>query len=146
MEGRMTICNMTIEGGGRAGMVAPDDVTFEWIEGRPAAPDPLPLDEWRALRTDDGAAFDREIELDASAISPQVTWGTTPEMVAPVTGEVPEPSSEGEERALRYMDLRPGTAIREIELDRVFIGSGPHARPRPPPAAAPGRAGRRPGG
>src|SRR5205814_5635444 len=75
MEGRMTICNMTIEGGGRAGMVAPDDVTFEWLEGRPAAPDPLPVDEWRALRTDDRAGFDREIEIDASQISPQVTWG-----------------------------------------------------------------------
>src|SRR3989440_6850456 len=123
MEGRMTICNMTIEGGGRAGMVAPDDVTFEWLEGRPAAPDPLPVDEWRSLRTDDGVEFDREIEVDASTISPQVTWGTTPGMVAPVTGEVPEPRTEGEERALRYMDLAPGTPIREIPLDRVFIGS-----------------------
>ncbi len=128
MEGRMTICNMTIEGGGRAGMVAPDDVTFEWLEGRTAAPDPLPVDEWRALRTDEGAAFDREIEVDASQISPQVTWGTTPEMVAPVTGEVPEPRTEGEERALTYMDLRPGTAIREIPLDRVFIGSCTNSR------------------
>ena len=128
MEGRMTICNMTIEGGGRAGMVAPDDVTFEWLEGRAAAPDPLPVDEWRALRTEDGAAFDRELEVDASAISPQVTWGTTPGMVAPVTGEVPEPGTEGEERALRYMDLRPGTPIREIALDRVFIGSCTNSR------------------
>ena len=128
MEGRMTICNMTIEGGGRAGMVGPDDVTFEWLEGRAAAPDPLPVDEWRALRTEDGAAFDRELEVDASAISPQVTWGTTPGMVAPVTGEVPEPGTEGEERALRYMDLRPGTPIREIALDRVFIGSCTNSR------------------
>ncbi|HEX8073741.1 MAG TPA: 3-isopropylmalate dehydratase large subunit [Thermoleophilaceae bacterium] len=128
MEGRMTVCNMTIEGGGRAGMIAPDTTTFEWLEGRPAAPDPLPVEEWSALRTDDGASFDREMEVDASAISPQVTWGTTPEMVAPVTGAVPEPSSEGEERALRYMDLRPGTPIRDIELDRVFIGSCTNSR------------------
>ena len=128
MEGRMTVCNMTIEGGGRAGMVAPDDVTFEWLEGRPAAPDPLPVDEWRSLRTDDGVEFDREIEVDASTISPQVTWGTTPGMVAPVTGEVPEPRTEGEERALRYMDLAPGTPIREIPLDRVFIGSCTNSR------------------
>jgi 3-isopropylmalate/(R)-2-methylmalate dehydratase large subunit len=128
MEGRMTICNMTIEAGGRAGMVAPDDVTFEWLDGRPAAPDPLPVDEWSALRSDEGATFDSEVDLDASAVSPQVTWGTTPEMVAPVTGAVPEPSTEGEERALRYMDLRPGTPIREIELDRVFIGSCTNSR------------------
>src|SRR5918999_369007 len=119
---------MTIEGGGRAGMIAPDDTTFEWIEDRPAAPDPLPVDEWRALRTDDGAAFDTEIEVDASALEPQVTWGTTPEMVAPVTAAVPEPSSEGEERALRYMDLQPGTPIQDIRLDRIFIGSCTNSR------------------
>src|SRR5215218_2025532 len=89
MEGRMTICNMTIEGGGRAGMVAPDDATFEWVEGRPGAPDPLPLDEWRALRTDDGASFDREVEIDASQLAPQVTWGTTPGMVVGVIDAVP---------------------------------------------------------
>jgi 3-isopropylmalate/(R)-2-methylmalate dehydratase large subunit len=128
MEGRMTICNMTIEGGGRAGMIAPDQTTYEWLEGRPAAPDPLPVAEWGALRTDDGAQFDREVEVDASAVSPQVTWGTTPEMVAPVTGAVPEPASEGEERALKYMDLRPGTPIQEIALDRVFIGSCTNSR------------------
>jgi 3-isopropylmalate/(R)-2-methylmalate dehydratase large subunit len=128
MEGRMTICNMTIEGGGRAGMIAPDDTTFEWIEGRPAAPDPLPADEWRALRTDDGATFDTEIEVDATKLEPQVTWGTTPEMVAPVTAAVPEPASEGEERALRYMDLSPGTPIQEIKLDRIFIGSCTNSR------------------
>jgi 3-isopropylmalate/(R)-2-methylmalate dehydratase large subunit len=128
MEGRMTICNMTIEGGGRAGMIAPDGITYEWLEGRDAAPDPLPVDDWDALRSDDGAAFDRELEVDASAISPQVTWGTTPGMVAPVTGAVPEPGSEGEERALRYMDLRPGTPIQEIALDRVFIGSCTNSR------------------
>jgi 3-isopropylmalate/(R)-2-methylmalate dehydratase large subunit len=128
MEGRMTVCNMTIEAGGRSGMVAPDDTTFEWLEGREAAPVPLPVDEWRALRTEDGAVFDREVNIHAEEISPQVTWGTTPEMVAPVTGAVPEPSTEGEERALRYMDLSPGTAIQEIKLDRVFIGSCTNAR------------------
>ena len=128
MEGRMTICNMTIEGGGRAGMVAPDQTTYEWLEGRPAAPDPLPAADWDALRTDDGAAFDREVRIDASEISPQVTWGTTPEMVAPVTGAVPEPASDGEQRALKYMDLRPGTPIQDIRLDRVFIGSCTNSR------------------
>ena len=128
MEGRMTVCNMTIEGGGRAGMVAPDATTFEWLDGRDAAPDPLPIDDWLALRTDDGAAFDRQLDVDATAIVPQVTWGTTPGMVAPVTGAVPEPSSEGEQRALRYMDLSPGTAIQEIRLDRVFIGSCTNSR------------------
>jgi 3-isopropylmalate/(R)-2-methylmalate dehydratase large subunit len=128
MEGRMTICNMTIEGGGRAGMIAPDDTTFEWVEGREAAPDPLPLDEWRELRTDDGATFDREVEIDASEISPQVTWGTTPGMVTDVTSAVPEPRAEGDERALEYMALEPGTPMREIRLDRVFIGSCTNSR------------------
>src|SRR3954468_20044535 len=127
MEGRMTVCNMTIEGGGRAGMVAPDETTFEWLRGRPAAPAEIP-DEWRELQPDGGASFDKQIEVDASALSPQVTWGTTPGMVAPVTGEVPQPKSEGEERALRYMDLRPGTPIEQIELDRVFIGSCTNSR------------------
>src|SRR4051794_4528502 len=128
MEGRMTVCNMTIEAGGRAGMIAPDSTTFEWLEGRPAAPGELPRDEWCALRTDDGASFDREVEIDASAVTPQVTWGTTPEMVAPVTEAVPEPKSDGEERALKYMDLEPGTPLQEIKLDRVFIGSCTNAR------------------
>jgi 3-isopropylmalate/(R)-2-methylmalate dehydratase large subunit len=128
MEGRMTVCNMTIEAGGRSGMIAPDETTFEWLEGRDAAPDSLPVDEWLALRTEEGASFDREVTIDAGEISPQVTWGTTPEMVAPVTGAVPEPSTEGEARALRYMDLAPGTAIQGIKLDRVFIGSCTNAR------------------
>ena len=128
MEGRMTVCNMTIEGGGRAGMIAPDDTTFEWVEGREAAPDPLPLDEWRELRTDEGASFDKEVLVDASAISPQVTWGTTPGMVTGVASAVPEPASEGDERALEYMALSPGTRIAEIELDRVFIGSCTNSR------------------
>ncbi|HLM10646.1 MAG TPA: 3-isopropylmalate dehydratase large subunit [Thermoleophilaceae bacterium] len=128
MEGRMTVCNMTIEGGGRAGMIAPDDTTFEWVDGREAAPEPLPLDAWRELHTDDGAPFDKEVLIDASALSPQVTWGTTPGMVVDVTSEVPEPRSEGDTRALEYMELEPGTAISEIRLDRVFIGSCTNSR------------------
>ena len=128
MEGRMTVCNMTIEAGGRAGMIAPDDTTFEWIEGRPAAPAELPLDEWRRLRTDAGASFDKEVVIDASALSPQVTWGTTPSMVTDVTAAVPEPAGEGEERALEYMALEPGTPVQEIPLDRVFIGSCTNSR------------------
>src|SRR5579864_351194 len=104
MEGRMTVCNMTIEGGGRAGMIAPDETTFEWVVGRPGAPSEVP-EQWRDLHTDDGASFDKEIEVNASAISPMVTWGTTPGMVIPVTDSVPEPHSEQDERALEYMGL-----------------------------------------
>jgi 3-isopropylmalate/(R)-2-methylmalate dehydratase large subunit len=130
MEGRMTVCNMTIEGGGRAGMVAPDDTTVAWMEGRPAAPENL--DEaaaaWRDLHTEDGAEFDREIEVDAAALSPMVTWGTTPGMVVPVTEAVPEPISEGDERALKYMDLEPGTPMRDIAVERVFVGSCTNSR------------------
>jgi 3-isopropylmalate/(R)-2-methylmalate dehydratase large subunit len=130
MEGRMTICNMTIEGGGRAGMIAPDDTTYEWVEGRNAAPEDFDaaVERWRGLPTEDGATFDRDEEIDASSISPMVTWGTTPGQVVEVTGAVPEPASETEERALRYMDLEPGRAMREIELDRVFIGSCTNSR------------------
>jgi 3-isopropylmalate/(R)-2-methylmalate dehydratase large subunit len=130
MEGRMTICNMTIEGGGRAGMIAPDDTTFEWLRGRPAAPADLDgaIAEWRGLRTDDGASFDREITVDAGALSPLVSWGTNPGQVVPVTGAVPEPSSDSDERALTYMALEPGTPITEIPLDRVFIGSCTNSR------------------
>jgi 3-isopropylmalate/(R)-2-methylmalate dehydratase large subunit len=127
MEGRMTVCNMTIEGGGRAGMVAPDETTFEWVLGRPGAPDSIP-DEWRLLRTDDGASFDREVVVDASAISPMVTWGTTPGMVVQVTDSVPEPASDQDEHALDYMGLEAGTPIQEIKLDRVFIGSCTNSR------------------
>ena len=127
MEGRMTVCNMTIEGGGRAGMIAPDETTFAWFAGRPGSPAEIP-EEWRALRTEEGAAFDREIAVDASALSPQVTWGTNPGMVAPVTGAVPEPASDGDERALEYMALAAGTPIEEIALDRVFIGSCTNSR------------------
>ncbi|HTX09350.1 MAG TPA: 3-isopropylmalate dehydratase large subunit [Solirubrobacteraceae bacterium] len=142
MEGRMTVCNMTIEGGGRAGMIAPDQTTFEWVIGRPAAPDAVP-DAWRELRTEDGATFDKEIEVDASAISPMVTWGTNPGMVVPVTEAVPEPQSDQDERALDYMGLEPGTAIEEIKLDRVFIGSCTNARIGDLRAAASVVAGRR---
>jgi 3-isopropylmalate/(R)-2-methylmalate dehydratase large subunit len=127
MEGRMTVCNMTIEGGGRAGMIAPDDTTFDWVLGRPAAPSEIP-DEWMSLRSDPGSAFDREIVVDAAAISPMVTWGTNPGMVVPVTEAVPEPASDQDERALEYMALEPGTPISEIKLDRVFIGSCTNSR------------------
>jgi len=130
MEGRMTICNMTIEGGGRAGMVAPDDTTFEWVQGRPAAPEDFDaaVEAWRELRTEEGAEFDREIVVDVSALSPMVTWGTTPGMVVPVTETVPEPSSPQDERALEYMGLSAGTPIEELRLDRVFIGSCTNSR------------------
>jgi 3-isopropylmalate/(R)-2-methylmalate dehydratase large subunit len=123
----MTICNMTIEGGGRAGMIAPDETTFEWVIGRPAAPGEVP-EEWRDLGSDDGASFEWEIAVDASAVSPMVTWGTNPGMVVAVTQAVPEPASEQDERALEYMGLEPGTPIEEIKLDRVFIGSCTNSR------------------
>jgi 3-isopropylmalate/(R)-2-methylmalate dehydratase large subunit len=127
IEGRMTVCNMTIEGGGRAGMIAPDETTFEWVASRPAAPRQIP-EEWHSLHTDAGARFDREIVVDAAALSPMVTWGTTPGMVVPVTESVPEPGSEQDERALEYMGLQPGTPMQEIALDRVFIGSCTNSR------------------
>jgi 3-isopropylmalate/(R)-2-methylmalate dehydratase large subunit len=127
MEGRMTVCNMTIEGGGRAGMVAPDDTTFEWVLGRPGAPAEIP-GEWSSLHTEEGASFDKEVAVDAGAISPMVTWGTTPGMVVGVSDAVPDPTSDQDERALHYMDLRPGTPIEEIKLDRVFIGSCTNSR------------------
>jgi 3-isopropylmalate/(R)-2-methylmalate dehydratase large subunit len=133
MEGRMTVCNMTIEGGGRAGMIAPDDTTFAWFESRPprvGAPRDLDAaaEEWRALRTDDGASFDREIVVDAGALSPLVTWGTNPAQVVGVGDRVPEPATEADERALRYMALEPGTPMQDVRLDRVFIGSCTNAR------------------
>jgi 3-isopropylmalate/(R)-2-methylmalate dehydratase large subunit len=127
MEGRMTICNMTIEGGGRAGMIAPDETTLEWVVGRPGAPAEVP-EQWRSLKTDPGAEFDREIAVDAAAISPMVTWGTTPGMVVQVTEAVPAPRSDQDERALDYMGLEPGVPIEEIKLDRVFIGSCTNSR------------------
>src|SRR3954463_15382148 len=130
MEQRMTICNMTIEGGGRAGMIAPDDTTFAWVEGRPGAPEDFDaaVERWRALTTEDGATFDREVTVDASALSPMVSWGTNPGQVIPVTDSVPDPRTDGEQRALKYMALEPGTPMREIKLDRVFIGSCTNSR------------------
>jgi 3-isopropylmalate/(R)-2-methylmalate dehydratase large subunit len=124
MEGRMTVCNMTIEGGGRAGMIAPDETTFAWVRDHGAEVDPA----WTELFTEDGATFDKEIVIDASAISPMVSWGTNPAQVAPVTAAVPAPASDGEERALVYMGLEAGTPIEEIKLDRVFIGSCTNSR------------------
>jgi 3-isopropylmalate/(R)-2-methylmalate dehydratase large subunit len=151
MEGRMTVCNMSIEAGARAGMVAPDDVTFAYLEGRPGAPKDWEraLDEWRLLRTDDGAVFDREVVVDLDELKPQVTWGTNPAMVAPVDGVVPDPDDfEADEResvvrALRYMDLQPGTPLIDIRIDKVFIGSCTNARIEDLRAAAEVAAGRR---
>ena len=132
MEGRMTICNMSIEWGAKAGMVAPDDTTYAYVEGRPHAPGGAAweqaLDYWRTLTTDKGAHFGGQIDIDASTLEPHVTWGTTPAQVVPVTGRVPAPRSETDERALRYMDLKPGLALADIAIDRVFIGSCTNAR------------------
>ncbi|MBV8608929.1 MAG: 3-isopropylmalate dehydratase large subunit, partial [Singulisphaera sp.] len=140
MEGRMTICNMSIEAGARAGLIGPDDTTFEYITrgDRPFAPKGAALDaalaDWKALRTDDPSAFDRHVRIDASALVPQVTWGTNPAMTVDVTGRVPEPdavpfaSREDARRALDYMGLTPGTPIREIPIDVVFIGSCTNGR------------------
>ena len=127
MEGRMTICNMTIEGGGRAGMIAPDQTTFDYVIGRPAAPQTVP-DDWRDLQTEPGAHFDRELTIDCADISPMVTWGTTPGMVVGVADSVPQPAGEQDERALEYMGLEGGTPIEQIKLDRVFIGSCTNSR------------------
>jgi 3-isopropylmalate/(R)-2-methylmalate dehydratase large subunit len=139
MEGRMTVCNMSIEAGARAGMVAPDDTTFAYIEGRPFAPRgkdfQVAVDTWKAIASDPNAAFDAVVELDAARIAPQVTWGTNPGMVTDVTGRVPDPTDfrdpveqEAAERALEYMALKPGTRIADIPLDRVFIGSCTNSR------------------
>jgi 3-isopropylmalate/(R)-2-methylmalate dehydratase large subunit len=139
MEGRMTLCNMSIEAGARAGMVAPDDSTFGYISGRRFAPSGTAWDEavafWKTLPSDEGAIFDREIEIEASTLAPAVTWGTSPGMVVPVSESVPDPAqmrSEAErqaaERALRYMGLKAGTAVQDVAVDRVFIGSCTNAR------------------
>jgi len=133
MEGRMTICNMSIEGGARAGLVAPDDTTFAYVEGRPFAPKgadwEAALGHWRTLPTDDGAAFDTEVVLDASALEPYVSWGTNPAQSTTIDGVVPDPGDNGSaQRALRYMDLEPGTAIRDIRPDTIFIGSCTNSR------------------
>ncbi|HEV8655066.1 MAG TPA: 3-isopropylmalate dehydratase large subunit [Candidatus Limnocylindria bacterium] len=138
LEGRMTVCNMSIEAGARAGMIAPDDVTFAYVENRQHAPKGArwerALDDWRALPTDDGARFDREVRIDASELRPYVSWGTNPAQTVTIDGRVPDPDAlepalrEAAGRALRYMDLRPGTPIRDITVDAVFLGSCTNAR------------------
>ncbi len=139
MEGRMTVCNMSIEAGARAGMVAPDDTTFAYLEGRPYAPRgsdwEKALDDWRSLTTDDGAAFDRTVQIDASSVRPHVTWGTNPAQVVTVDGAVPDPdafddpgAAEAARRALAYMGLSAGTPMRDVPVDTVFIGSCTNSR------------------
>jgi 3-isopropylmalate/(R)-2-methylmalate dehydratase large subunit len=139
MEGRMTVCNMSIEAGARAGLVAPDDTTFAYLEGRPYAPTgeawEAALDYWRSLPTDEGAAFDKEVALDASGLEPFVSWGTNPAQVVELSGSVPSPDSfleatarESAARALEYMGLRAGTPLRDIAVDTVFIGSCTNSR------------------
>jgi 3-isopropylmalate/(R)-2-methylmalate dehydratase large subunit len=139
MEARMTLCNMAIEAGARAGMVAVDENTIEYLRGRPFAPKgkmwDRAVDHWRTLKSDDNARFDFEVRLDAREIKPQVTWGTSPEMVVPVDGRVPDPDKEkdevkreGMERALTYMGLKPNTQITDIRVDKVFIGSCTNSR------------------
>jgi len=139
MEGRMTICNMSIEAGARAGMVAPDDVTFEYIKGKQHAPKGTNWDEavshWRTLSTDSGASFDAEVHIDASQLTPYVTWGTNPGQGLPLTSTVPDPADVQDsderaaiEQALAYMDLKPGTPLREIEVNTVFLGSCTNGR------------------
>ena len=139
MDGRMTVCNMSIEAGARAGMIAPDETTFEYLRGRTFAPKGDAFDaavnKWRSLPSDVGASYDKVVEVDATALEPNVTWGTNPGMVAPITGQVPDPSSfsiagdrEAAERALVYMGLEPNTPIQDIKVDRVFLGSCTNAR------------------
>ncbi len=139
MEGRMTLCNLTIEGGARSGLIAPDETTFSYIKGRARAPKAAAFEAavnyWKTLKSDPDAHFDAEIELDAAAIAPFVTWGTSPEQGLPITGSVPDPASfadenkrAGAERALAYMDLKPGTKLTDIKIDRVFIGSCTNGR------------------
>jgi 3-isopropylmalate/(R)-2-methylmalate dehydratase large subunit len=139
MEGRMTICNMSIEAGARAGMIAPDDTTFAYLEGRPRVPSGRAWEEavagWRGLASDPGAAYDREVVVDTSALAPQVTWGTNPGMVTDITGRVPDPrdyerdsDQRAAERALEYMGLAPGTPLEGVPVDRVFLGSCTNAR------------------
>jgi len=139
MEGRMTVCNMSIEAGARAGMVAVDDKTIEYVRGRTFAPKGAMWDKaeayWRTLKSDEGARFDSVVELDAASIKPQVTWGTNPEMVAPIDGRVPDPAAEPNkvkrewmERALKYMGLQPNTPIVDIRPDKIFIGSCTNSR------------------
>jgi 3-isopropylmalate/(R)-2-methylmalate dehydratase large subunit len=139
MEGRMTLCNMAIEAGARAGMIAADDTTVSYLKGRPFAPQGALWDKavayWNTLHSDEGAQFDQVVELDAAQIKPQVTWGTSPEMVVAVNGRVPDPATmsdavkrDAAERALKYMDLKANTPIAEISIDKVFIGSCTNSR------------------
>ena len=139
MEGRMTVCNMSVEGGARAGMVAADAKTFEYLKGRPKAPKGAAWEQalryWETLQSDEGAAFDREVRLDAARLPPIVTWGTSPEQITAVTGRVPVPDEIADEnkrsaarRALEYMGLKGGERITDLKLDRVFIGSCTNAR------------------
>jgi 3-isopropylmalate/(R)-2-methylmalate dehydratase large subunit len=139
IEGRLTVCNMSIEAGARAGMVAPDEITFEYLCGRPFAPKGADWDKavayWRTLPSDPEATFDREVHLDAGEIAPMVTWGTSPETAAPITGRVPDPAESRDpdrratmESALAYMGLTPGTPLSEVAVDRVFIGSCTNSR------------------
>ena len=139
MEGRMTVCNMSIEAGARAGMIAPDDTTFAFLEGRKHSPKGADweraLDDWRSLVTDEGAVFDSEVRIDATSLRPTITWGTNPAQSVSIDGAVPDPGSLGTaaerhaaQRALEYMGLRPGTAIRDIGVDTVFIGSCTNGR------------------
>jgi 3-isopropylmalate/(R)-2-methylmalate dehydratase large subunit len=139
MEGRMTVCNMAIEAGARSGMVAVDEVTLQYLKGRPMSPTGADWDRavayWKTLRSDEGAKFDAEIRIDATTLAPHVTWGTSPEMVVPIEGRVPDPDKEkdatrreGIERALTYMGLAPNTPMAEIRIDKVFIGSCTNSR------------------
>jgi 3-isopropylmalate/(R)-2-methylmalate dehydratase large subunit len=139
MEGRMTVCNMSIEAGARAGMIAPDETTFAYLKGRPHAPKGADWDAavayWSSLRTDAGAVYDKTVVIPAAELEPYVTWGTNPGQVVPVTGRVPDPDSfaspaerAAAARALAYMDLTPGTPIVDIRIDRVFIGSCTNSR------------------
>ncbi len=139
MEGRMTVCNMAIEGGARAGLIAPDETTFAYLKGRPKAPQGAMWDEavahWRSLRSDEGARYDKVVTLDAAEIAPVVTWGTSPEDVLPITGQVPDPAAFADPgkqaaaaRSLKYMGLAPGTPLSEIAIDTVFIGSCTNGR------------------
>jgi 3-isopropylmalate/(R)-2-methylmalate dehydratase large subunit len=139
MDERMTVCNMSIEAGARAGMVAPDETTYRYLEGRPYAPQgeqwAKALAYWKTLPSDAGAVFDREVSLDAADIAPTVTWGTSPQDALPITGRVPDPAGEADParrqamgRALDYMGLRPGMPLTDIRVDRVFIGSCTNSR------------------
>src|SRR5258705_483816 len=148
MDERMTVCNMSIEAGARAGMVAPDETTFAYLEGRPFAPRGdlwgRALAHWRTLPSDPDAIFDREIALDAALIAPTVTWGTSPQDALPITERVPDPAAVGDparrasmERALAYMGLRAGAPLAGTPVSRVFIGSSPNRPPQEPPRAPP---------